>query len=77
MKSANKEIKDALNAILVLEEIFTFDGQLDTSIDDEDRKLRAEAAKEVLEKIAEEKGVTANELYKRVSNIAKQFFESQ
>ena len=69
MKVENKELQDAFLAFCTIDEILAFDGQLDTSENDEERKEKLEKAEKTIVEIAKKKGLTIEELQKKVLDI--------
>jgi hypothetical protein len=69
--NTNKEIKEAFLAFCTIDEILSFNGQLDDSKNDAERKAKLEAATKTVESIAKKKGITVRELQQKVLVIVQ------
>ena len=71
MNSVNKEIIEAINAFLAIDEVLAFDGMLDNSKNEEEKKIKLEKAQRTITRIAESKKITVQELHKKAIDIVK------
>jgi len=72
MTAANKqEAISTINAFLTIEEILAFDGRLDCSKTDKERKRKLENAQKTIIEIAAKRKMTVRQLWDRTVALAK------
>ena len=71
MKLENKELVDAFNAFLTLDELFAFDGALCDITDVTEKMARITEAEKTINEIAQNKNLTVEQLFEKVKDIVE------